>query len=168
MSTYRRARTYELPYEKAIKNNRINEGQSYNAAYIIYSTSTGDEDLDLSPVLPDELNLFTDIPVEAWKNEHFRLFVNYFNKAILERNTEDISFSKFHLTELTENTVEIEWVYNYFRVYFYFDSRGRAAFGSVERNPESGRLINSSRFFDTSEMKNVIDSQIDYVIMMQG
>ena len=57
MSTYRRARTYELPYEKAIKNNRINEGQSYNAAYIIYSTSTGDEDLELSPVLPDELNL---------------------------------------------------------------------------------------------------------------
>ena len=86
----------------------------------------------------------------------------------MERNTKDVSFSKFHLSELTDYTVEIEWVYNYFRVYFYFDMRGKDAFGSVERNPFNGKLTNSSRFFDQDEMKKVVESQIDYVIMMQG
>ena len=65
MSTYKRINTYELPNEIRKKNTLVNEGNKYfSVAHIIYSTNTGEEDIDFSPVLPDELDLFSDIPAE--------------------------------------------------------------------------------------------------------
>lgn len=163
---------YDVPTpgeeSKIVKKKRTKENTSIFEGH--YGTVTGDDDYDIVSAMPAELDLFSNIPEKAYENPHFRRFVQTFNRVLLskekEKENENITFSKFVLTELTETIVEIEWIYNYFRLYFELDRTGKDSFGYVEKDPSSGQIYNSTRFFDEEEYCKFIEAQIEYVIMM--
>ena len=114
---------YDVQEEQA-NDGRVKDNQNsprYRVMTTCIETSTGEEEIDILPAIPKEMDLFSEVPSEAFLNPHFKKFVQLFNKAITQRGNKNRTFAKFVLTDITERIVEIEWIYNYFRVYYEFN-----------------------------------------------
>ncbi len=75
-------------------------------------------------ILPAELDIFSELPQYVYENEDANLFLNALRKKIFQFDRTEfsgITLSKLSVTEHTSRTIILEWIYNYFRVFFGFD-----------------------------------------------
>lgn len=122
-----------------------------------------------SKVVSPEIDIFSELPKSTFDNTHARKFLNELKRSLVNVEKADlagITLSKLLVTENSEMTLVIEWIYNYFRVYFSFDKKEGDYYGEVANNPEEGKFINTFNKMDESDYSNVADEEVSFVIRM--
>lgn len=122
-----------------------------------------------SKVVSPEIDIFSELPKTVFDNTHARKFLGEMKRSLLRVEKSDlagITLSKLLVTENTEMTLVIEWIYNFFRVYFSFDKLEGDYFGEVSNNPEAGRFINTFNKMNESDYSAVADEEVSFVIRM--
>lgn len=88
----------------------------------------------LAKPLPYEKNVFPALPDET--PERAKKFVKVFNREIMQIDTENVSFSKVHVGFQDDGAFNMEWIENYFRVYFSFEKDEDDTWGMVLNDNE--------------------------------
>ena len=60
----------------------------------------------------------------------------------------------------------LDWIYNYFRVYFSFDTDEGNFYGIISSNPEEGSYSNDFKAMDPKQYQTLARAIVDYVVMM--
>lgn len=132
----------------------------YESAHKILS------ELNIISSLDSDIDIFTNLPDYVYLNKNSALFLRALRKAILKENPKNITFSKLVVTEKSETGFTLEWIYNYFRMYFSFDSVDGNYCGFISHNSEDGTFKNEFKPLNPSEFDDVAIALVDYVIMM--
>lgn len=148
------------------------EKRQYNVNLIkpntIDETTSGSFDISLQRKLSSDLDIFADLPKEVFNNTKASFFLSVLKKVILSTDLEGITLSKLHVSEMTEDSLMIEWIFNYFRTYFSFEKDDQDSYGMIENNPETKSFSNQFRVLDVNEYEEVAHSIVDYIVMMGG
>lgn len=123
----------------------------------------------IKTVLPPEFDIFSTLPVTRFNNEHVEIFLNEMKKALLAWGKEELDrivLPKLQLTEFTDVTIVIEWIFNYFRLYFMFDKNEGDYYGEVMNDIQNGNFHNESRKMDVSDFSEIAEAEVDYAVMM--
>jgi hypothetical protein len=123
-------------------------------------------ELNITSSLDSDLDVFTNLPDFVYDNKDASIFLQSLRKAIIKENPKDITLAKMIVTEKTETGFTLEWIYNYFRIYFSFDSEDGNFFGCISHNGEDGYFKNEFKPMKVSEFDDVAEAILDYVIMM--
>lgn len=144
----------------------------YTDGYTHFSCSsngTNKEFDSINKVLPPEIDIFSSLPDKIYDIEHARLFLHEMKKVLLNLDKAElggISLPKLQVTEFTDMTIVIEWIFNYFRLYFSFDKKEGDFFGYMMSDIENGRFRNDFKKMELSQFGDVAESQVDYAILM--
>jgi hypothetical protein len=91
---------------------------------------------DISIIQSDRLNPFSDISKDLLSNSRLRFFIEKFNDVLNNLNLDDIVFSKFTAKiDETDNSILLEWIYNYYRAIVIFDDSDCDMYGLIITNP---------------------------------
>ena len=71
--------------------------------------------------IPPEKNIINEIPEIVLKKSFICSVMDYLLDCIQESAFSNITFTKLKCVDFDDDEAVIEWNYNYFRVYFYFD-----------------------------------------------
>lgn len=116
--------------------------------------------------LDADIDVFDSLPVEIYNNEDVSLFLYALRKVINKEKPKDITLSKLLISEQTPTGVTLDWIYNYFRIYFSFDSVDGDFFGCISHNPEDGSFKNEFKQMQPTQFEDVAQAMLDYVITM--
>ena len=101
--------------------------------------------------------------------DHVGLFLAEMKKAILSWDKEElrrVTLPKLQVTEFTDATLVIEWIFNYFRLYFSFDKMEGDYYGEVMNDLENGKFHNEFKKMELEDFSKVAEAQVAYAIMM--
>lgn len=71
--------------------------------------------------------------------------------------------------EVSDSEVEIDWIYNYFRVYFSFSDESGSVYGKIYKNQEKGICRNETGILTPSRYKELAEEILNEVVrMIQG
>lgn len=135
---------------------------------------SNDETVNLNniyKVLSPEIDIFSELPNYVYKNTHVKDFLNEMKLSLLEIDRsvlDNVTLSKLCLTEYSDMTIVIEWIFNYFRIYFSFDSNEGDYYGEVKSDVENGRFHNTFNRMDVSDYHVVAKEEINYAVKMAG
>lgn len=122
-------------------------------------------------VLSPEIDIFSALPRFVFENEHAKLFLDEMKRVLSNTSKTDlegITLSKLVVTEHTPMTLVLEWIFNYFRLYFSFDAKEGDFFGEVSSEPEKGKFHNEFSKMDVSDYPKIAEAEIMYAVMMAG
>lgn len=122
-----------------------------------------------SRVLPVELDIFSDLPKSVYENEDVHQFLLSLRKKIIQCDKSvfsGIALSKLNVAEHTDRTIILEWIFNYFRVYFGFDKHDGDFYGKVMNNPDRGEFYNDMKMMTKDEFDDVAEENLSYVVTM--
>ncbi len=156
--------TYELKEYESCKNEYI-EKDTYEVSYNDFTNILGDKDSNEFVVNSYAKYLFSDIPIAALNNSHYKLFFYLFCQLLRDKMIVSIDLPKFNLIEMTDSIIEIEWIFHFFRFYFDFDSNGVDGYSYLIKNISNGQLTNSSRVYKMDELQNIIINILNFVII---
>ena len=124
---------------------------------------------NIKRVLSPEIDIFTALPAEIYDNDNAKSFLNEIRRCLLNWDQDElrgITLPKLRVTEFTEDTTVIEWIFNYFRLYFSFDKKEGDFYGEVMGDPENGRFHNEVRKMELEEYPRVAEAEVAYAVMM--
>lgn len=116
--------------------------------------------------IPTDIDIFSDLPEYVYENNDARYFLEFMRNAIVTADLEGITLSKLGVSEHSETELVIDWIFNYFRLYFSFDSEDGNYFGSISSNPMDKSFSNELRAIDPQKLPKLTKSIINYVVMM--
>lgn len=157
-------RTYNTNLEKEKKQYTVN----VTSPSTIDETTSGSFDISLQRKLSSDLDVFYDLPDEVFVNTKANYFLSVLRDVILATDLEDVTLSKLHVSEMTEESLMIEWIFNYFRTYFSFEKDNQDSYGMIENNPETQEFSNQFRPLKINEYEEVARSIVEYIVMMGG
>lgn len=134
-----------------------------------YETEIEGKTKSIKRVLSPEVDIFSSLPMEIFANDHVKLFLEEMRRCILEWDKDDLSgivFPKLQLTEFTDVTIVIEWIFNYFRLYFSFDEKEGDFYGEVMSDSENGKFHNDFRKMEVDEFPLVAEAEVAYAVLM--
>lgn len=131
-------------------------------------TTSGSFDVSLQRKLSSDLDIFSELPKEVFLNTKAAFFLSALRNIILCTDLEGVTLSKLHVSEMTEESLMIEWIFNYFRTYFSFEKNNQDSYGMIENNPETQEFSNRFRSLKINEYEEVARSIVDYIVMMGG
>lgn len=118
------------------------------------------------PTLSIDVDIFNELPKYVYDNKDLKNFLNVLRKVLLSTNLEGITLSKLCVSEKTESGIVLDWIFNYFRVYFSFDLKDGNFFGIVSSNPEKGSFFNEFEMIDSKRYEEQAENIVDHVIKM--
>ena len=127
--------------------------------------------LNIKRVLPPELDIFSELPAYVYKNEDARIFLEELRKHLLSYKREELDgiyLSKLRVTESNDITLVIEWIFNYFRLYFSFDRDEGNYYGEVHTDNEKGSFHNAFNRMERDDYPKIAEAEMDYAVMMAG
>ena len=77
-----------------------------------------------------------------------------------------ITLPKLRVTELTDITIVIEWIFNYFRLYFTFDKNEGCFYGVVKNDIEHNEFLNEFKKMEKENFSIVAEAELEYAILM--
>lgn len=157
-------RKYSTSAEQEKKQCNVNKDNTKT----IDETTSGTFDISLQRKLPSDLDIFVDLPKEVFSNTKASFFLSVLRNVLLTTDLEGVTLSKLHVSEMTEDTLMIEWIFNYFRTYFSFEKDDQDSYGMIENNPETKSFSNQFRMLDVNEYEEVVRSIVDYIVIMGG
>jgi hypothetical protein len=84
--------------------------------------------------LPEGVNIFNDIPEKVLKDKRVKAFIDRFIVTLQGFELNDITFPKLKAYISEDNSISINWIFNYFRLYFSFEEDPKADnYGTVEK-----------------------------------
>lgn len=152
------------------KQSRILHVGSY-ASQVVNTSGFNHIPFGIKRVLSPELDIFSTLPQFVFDNEHAKMFLEEMKHTLLNINSADlegVTLSKLIVTEHTDMTLVLEWIFNYFRLYFSFDKKEGDFFGEVSIDPENGKFYNAFNKMEISEYSRVAESEVMYAVMMAG
>lgn len=120
-------------------------------------------------ILSPEIDIFTSIPATIYENERAKSFLNEIRRCLLNWDQDElrgITLPKLRVTEFTEATIVIEWIFNYFRLYFSFDKKEGDFYGEVMSDTEKGKFHNEFRKMELEEFPCIAEAEVAYAVMM--
>lgn len=123
---------------------------------------------DFEEIVRLDTDIFSGLPEFVFENKKVDRFLNVLKNVIAMSDLEGVTLSKLHLSEYNEATISIEWIFNYFRAYFSFESDDEDSYGMIENNKENQEFSNYFRKLKPEEYELVAKSVLDYIIMMGG
>ena len=121
---------------------------------------------NITQCLNGDLDIFTELPETVYKEKDVAMFLNAMRVAIAEENPQNVTLSKLIVTEKTKTSLTLDWIYNYFRLYFSFDKVDGDYFGFMSHDEEKGIYKNEFKSMKPNEYKDVSKAMLDYVLMM--
>ena len=122
-------------------------------------------------VLSPEIDIFSELPKFVFANKHAKMFLDEMKRALVNTdrvNLEGVTLSKLIISEHTEMTLVLEWIFNYFRLYFSFDKKEGDFFGVISSDSENGKFHNAFKKMKISDYSKVAEAEVMYAIMMVG
>ncbi|MCD7771563.1 MAG: hypothetical protein LUH23_05705 [Oscillospiraceae bacterium] len=102
---------------------------------------------EYSPSLPAELDIFCKLPRAVYENSEVGSFLSALKTVMIhayrQSKLENLILSKLIVSECSETEVVIDWVFNYFQMYFSFSKKDGNYWGMVMVNNEEGEFGNS-------------------------
>lgn len=133
----------------------------------IYENGTRDiSGVNITEGLGGDVDIFTEIPEILYKEKDVALFLRELREAIVEKNPQNVTLSKLIVTEKTDTGCTLDWIYNYFRLYFSFDKIDGDYFGFMSHDTEKESYKNEFKAMKPNDFKNVAKAMLDYVLMM--
>jgi hypothetical protein len=145
--------------EKKIFKGTYDLGMSGN-------TVGGDVKVVFTPNLSADANIFNELPEYVYENEDAKSFLNCLRNVLLTTDLNGITLSKLCVSEHTNSGLVLDWIYNYFRVYFSFDTDEGNFYGIISSNPEEGSYSNDFKTMDPKQYQTLARAIVDYVVMM--
>lgn len=125
--------------------------------------------INITESLNGDLDIFTDLPESVYKEKDVALFLDALREVIAEENPQNVTLSKLIVTEKTDSGCTLDWIYNYFRLYFSFDKNDGDYFGFMSHDTEKELYKNEFKAMKPQDFKNVAKAMLDYVlVMIQG
>lgn len=125
--------------------------------------------INITESLNGDLDTFTDLPESVYKEKDVALFLDALRGVIAEENPQNVTLSKLIVTEKTDSGCTLDWIYNYFRLYFSFDKNDGDYFGFMSHDTEKELYKNEFKAMKPQDFKNVAKAMLDYVlVMIQG
>ena len=124
---------------------------------------------NIKRVLSPEIDIFAALPVAIFENERAKSFLNEMRRCLLNWDQDElrgITLPKLRVTEFTEVTTVIEWIFNYFRLYFSFDKKEGDFYGEVMSDPDNGKFHNEFRKMELEEFPSIAEAEVAYAVMM--
>lgn len=106
-----------------------------------------------------DTDIFSGLPEFVFENKKVDRFLNVLKNVIAMSDLEGVTLSKLHLSEYNEATISIEWIFNYFRAYFSFESDDEDSYGMIENNKENQEFSNYFRKLKPEEYELVAKSE---------
>ena len=120
-------------------------------------------------VLSPEIDIFTALPANVYENDRVKAFLNEMRICLLNWDQDElrgITLPKLRVTEFTDVTIVIEWIFNYFRLYFSFDQKEGDFYGEVMSDVENGKFHNEFRKMEIEEFQRIAEAEVAYAVMM--
>ena len=130
------------------------------------NTVGGDVKVVFTPNLSADANIFNELPEYVYENEDAKSFLNCLRNVLLTTDLNGITLSKLCVSEHTNSGLVLDWIYNYFRVYFSFDTDEGNFYGIISSNPEEGSYSNDFKTMDPKQYQTLARAIVDYVVMM--
>ena len=96
---------------------------SYLPTDINYITDYGEREEEGAPILSGDDNIFSELFIKDDDSNAYKKssdFVREFTKIFVKEKTPDRSYSKFVQNKNERPDVELDWIFQYFRVSFLF------------------------------------------------
>lgn len=124
----------------------------------------------LSKNLPPNIDIFSNLPNAVFDRDDVRDFLLDFRYVLLHGTMKDdlayVDLSKLHVSEITDETVQLDWIYSYFRVYFFFDKSEGAFWGIIENDQINNEYENKFKKMEKKDYITIVDDLVSYVVMM--
>lgn len=144
---------------------------NYNSFAVNDDYSYDDNYEKIERILSPEVDIFTEIDAEVYENENVKCFLNELRRCLQEWDKEELSkvvLPKLIVTEHTPESIVLEWIFSYFRLYFSFDLTEGDYYGEVMGNLESEVFRNEFRKMKREDYPLVAEAEIAYAIMMSS
>lgn len=121
---------------------------------------------NITECLSGDLDIFTEIPVTLYNEKDVAMFLDALRRAIVKENPQNVTLSKLIVTERTDTGCTLDWIYNYFRLYFSFDKIDGDYFGFMSHDEEKKTYKNEFKAMNPNDFDGVANAMLDYVLMM--
>lgn len=111
---------------------------------------------------PEEKKVIPSLPQDA--PERAMQFAKVFNQEFQHIETEGLTFTKFHLSSLDDGSFNMEWIENYFRVYFAFEKDENDTWGMVVNDTEHEDFLSTFHRLKKEEFASAARESIEFVI----
>lgn len=141
----------------------------YKNKYCIVNNSEtvgGNNHVVIMPTLSEDVDIFNQLPTFVYENKDAKEFLATLRNALLSVDLSGITLSKLCVSEHTESGVVIDWIYNYFRIFFSFDKEDGNFYGVISSNPEEKSFSNDFRAMNSNQYEVIAQKTINYVIQM--
>ena len=138
----------------------------YSGENTFEGTVKGSMGVNIVSSLDTDVDVFTEIPDDIYKNKDASLFLEALRQAIAEENPKNVTLSKLIVSEQTDTGCTLDWIYNYFRLYFSFDKNEGDYFGLMSHNLEDGSYKNEFKQMKPTDFGVIARAMLNYVIIM--
>ena len=111
-----------------------------------------------------DVDIFSELPARIYNHEHINDFLNAFKNAIAKADIENTTLSKLVISEETDTNITLDWIYNYFRIYFSFDKNQGDHFGFISYDPNNGAFRNFLNVMKPEDFKTVVKTLLKVVV----
>lgn len=140
--------------------------QKYTVESTYFNESKGVSEANITECLSGDLDIFTEIPDALYKEKDVAMFLGALRKAIAKENPQNVTLAKLVVTEQTDTSCTLDWIYNYFRLYFSFDKKDGDYFGFMSFDEKKKSYRNEFKAMSPNDFDNVASAMLDYVLMM--
>lgn len=130
-----------------------------------YSQSTGNGECNMSVCtdLPPDVNVFSDLPKKIFDLPEVNCFLAILKKDINNDVFANLTLSKLRVSERTEDSIVLDWAFNYFRVYFSFESNDDSNYGMIENNPIKHIFSTTCKALQHDKYEEIADEVVNFV-----
>lgn len=112
--------------------------------------------------LPIEKRVFVNLPEGL--PQRVTDFIDSFNRVMMQTETRGITFTKVISQRQEDGSVDMEWVENYFRVYFAFENNGDDTVGYVMNDTVREEFFSKFEKLRREDYAQIAKESIEFVI----
>lgn len=114
--------------------------------------------------LPADINIFSELPKEVFGLPEVGEMLSELKKVLDSVVCEDITLSKLRISEQTEEGIVLDWIFNYFRVYFSFEYNGGDSIGMISNNPLENSFSTVCKEIKYDQYEEVATEAVEFVL----
>ena len=116
-------------------------------------------------VLPSDIDIFSEIEKTSIKNDEVKNFLNRFRTILSFFSLNNITFPKLQINTVENESTEISWISNYFRVYYNFEKdRTQNSYGMIVSKNDDKYFSSMFDFLNPEKYDEIISKSIEFFI----
>lgn len=116
-------------------------------------------------VLPSDIDIFSEIEKTSIKNDEVKNFLNHFRTIFSLLSLSNITFPKLQVNTDENESTEISWISNYFRIYYNFEKdKSQNSYGMIVSKNDEKYFSSMFDFLNPEKYDEIISKSIDFFI----